>query len=134
MKLELNKVYSVCCIKLLATGAVFELSDKTTEFIHMSQLSEHSIRRPEDAVNVGVTYTAICIYSERAKKIELSLKVNDSMHMQTRGEFDSLDAFYRESGDPVEILPHSKTKRRKKKNRYSTHKKKSKGAKNNVPI
>ena len=96
LQLELGKIYTVFCIKILETGAVFQLEDNSTEFIHISQLANHYVKYVENEVSVGVSYTAICVLYEKGNKLELSLKVNDESRKQHRASLDTLDAFYRE--------------------------------------
>lgn len=115
MRLEEGKVYTVTCEKILFSGAVFELIDHTTQFIHISQLTNHFITKPEEAVNVGVTYTAQCIYSEKSDKLELTLRVKDSLNRQDLGDIDSVDVMYLCCGDRQHFSPVIKPKKKDRK-------------------
>lgn len=72
MAIELGKVYEVRTIKLLPFGVIVELPDKSTELVHISNLSDKFVKHVEDVVSVDRIYHAVCVQGQ--KKIELSFK------------------------------------------------------------
>ena len=73
MDLELDKVYPVKVTKILQKGIIVELEDQSTQFIHVSQISDKFVADPNNFVHVDSIYQAKGIKG-KARPIELSLK------------------------------------------------------------
>lgn len=74
MELRLGAYYAVKIIKLTSSGAVVEMSDGTTEMIHISNISEDYVKRCSDYVTVGDILIANCVKGN-SRPLQLSLKL-----------------------------------------------------------
>lgn len=73
MDLTVGEKYKVVAERILERGIVARLEDGTTQFIHISQLSDRFVKNISDVITVGEEYEASCIVS-KVKGAELSLR------------------------------------------------------------
>lgn len=79
-----SQLYSGTVVRLAAFGAFVELESGVDGLVHISQLSEDRVARPEEVVQVGDTCTVKVLHIDpEQKKISLSLK--DATEMLARG-------------------------------------------------
>lgn len=83
MELVVGKKYDVVVIKIVEKGVIVELEDKSTEFIHVSQLSNRYVSNIEDIIAIGDSKTASCIKG-KVKSAELSFKESKVDHKPTK--------------------------------------------------
>ena len=73
MNLQLGQHYSVKVTKIMPRYAVVELSDKTTELIHVSKIANCFVKNISDFISVGSEYDAEGVEGS-AHPVELSLR------------------------------------------------------------
>lgn len=73
MELQIGNTYNVKVAKIIKSGIIVEMSDESTEFIHLSNISDQYVNNISNFVSVGYIYTATCIKG-KSKPFELSLK------------------------------------------------------------
>lgn len=73
MEIQLNQKYTVKVIKIIKCGCIVELDDKSTQLIHLSQISNQFVRCPEEFVSVGDVFEALGVPGVK-NPVELSLK------------------------------------------------------------
>lgn len=73
MEIQLNQKYTVKVIKIIKCGCIVELDDKSTQLIHLSQISNQFVRCPEEFVSVGDVFEALGVTGVK-NPVELSLK------------------------------------------------------------
>lgn len=73
MELEIGNTYNVKVSKIIKSGIIVEMPDESTEFIHLSNISDQYVNNISDFVSTGYIYTATCI-NGKSRPFELSLK------------------------------------------------------------
>lgn len=73
MKLKLGEIYPATVIKFVRSGIIVKLPDKSSEFIHLSNISDQFVRNIADFVELGKCYQAQGVPG-KARDVELSLK------------------------------------------------------------
>ena len=73
MTLQPGATYNVTVVKILPYGAVVEMEDKSTQLVHISNISDKFVRDVADFVSVGRQYKVDCIEG-KVKPLELSMK------------------------------------------------------------
>lgn len=76
MELEIGKKYDVKIVKIIKVGAIAELSDGSTELIHLSNISNQFVDDVSKFVIVGHTYQSTC-QQGKTKPAELTLRPLD---------------------------------------------------------
>lgn len=90
MELSIGQKYNVKVTKILSNGIIVELSDKSTQFIHISKISDRFIKSIKDYVSIGLIYTATAIEGNKSP-VQLSLLPLKLGHMHTTSKKLSLD-------------------------------------------
>ena len=84
MILELYETYDVEVIQLLNQGVVVSLSDGSTQFVHISKLSDDFVETLEGYISVGDKKTAVCVRNKKSNgSKELSFKESDIKYAST---------------------------------------------------
>ena len=73
MELVVGEQYQVKVVRILPKGAVVRLADDTTEFVHISNISDQYVNDIHDFIEEGLTYQAMCVKG-KVHDAELSLK------------------------------------------------------------
>ena len=74
-KYAVGDVASVRIVKLMTFGAFAEIVPGVDGLIHISQLADHRVEKPEDVVREGDTVDAkITAIDEEHKKVSLSIR------------------------------------------------------------
>lgn len=109
MRLELGKKYMVTAVKCLPYGAVVELEDKSTKFIHISKLSDSFVSNVEDVIEVGSSYEATAVKG-KVHEVELSLKQTktNKMNQTSKKETTPFDRI-RPNQHAVRVSPVDET-------------------------
>ncbi len=91
-KYSVGDVASVRIVKLMTFGAFAEIVPGVDGLIHISQLADHRVDKPEDVVREGDTVDArITAIDEEHKKVSLSIRaLLESAPME--GDEDSEEA------------------------------------------
>ena len=72
MQLKLGEKYSVTVQKILQYGIIVSMEDGSTEFIHISKISDKYVSDIADFVSVGDTYQALACVGKK-QDVELTL-------------------------------------------------------------
>lgn len=73
MELVVGEQYQVKVVRILPKGAIVRLADDTTEFIHISNISDQFVNDIHDFIKEELTYQAMCVKG-KVHDAELSLK------------------------------------------------------------
>lgn len=73
MKLSIGETYDVTVVKVLPYGAIVKMPDKSTQILHISNISDNFVKDVHDYVNVGDKIKVDCI-AGKVKPEELSIK------------------------------------------------------------
>lgn len=84
MKLSAGQEYHVKVIKLLNIGAIVEMSDKSTELVHISQISDKYVKSVEYFLSVGDELVARCVECNGSRPLQLSFKHLDLQPIATK--------------------------------------------------
>lgn len=84
MNLAVGQEYYVTVIKLLNIGAIVEMSDKSTELVHISQISDKYVKSVEYFLSVGDKLVARCVECNRSRPLQLSFKHLDLQPIATK--------------------------------------------------
>lgn len=76
MEFKVDSLYHVKVIKIVPSGCVVSLDDRSTELIHLSNLSNSYVKDVSDFVAVGDEFEAKAI-AGKVKSTELSLRYLD---------------------------------------------------------
>lgn len=77
MNLTKGQVYACIIEKVLDKGVIVKMSDDTTEFIHVSKLSDEFVKDINIYAHVGDTWKVTAVYNRKLDKLELSHKSSD---------------------------------------------------------
>lgn len=77
MKVTKGTIYNVRVQKVIEKGVIVIMPDNSTEFIHVSRLSDRYIPSPEAVAAPDMEWEVAAIYNERLQKIELSHRMSD---------------------------------------------------------
>lgn len=89
MNLAVGQSYKVKVVKFTQAGAIVELEDKSTQFIHISQISDKFVHSIGNFLTIGNTYDAVAIEG-KARPVELSLR-HLHLNPKTQEEIDKED-------------------------------------------
>ena len=120
MKLEENKVYVVTVIRLGAKGVIVEMSDKTTEFIHISKIDDTFVSNVAAYAHVGQIWKVVGIKDTKVNRIALSHRPSDFNIAE--GVYDTT-VFFRKP--PKNPNPYKSTTKQSSKSLYNTTSSKS---------
>lgn len=84
MKLSAGQEYPVKVIKLLNIGAIVEMPDKSTELVHISQISDKYVKSVEYFLSVGDELVARCVECNGSRPLQLSFKHLDLQPIATK--------------------------------------------------
>ena len=73
MQIELSVHYQVKVIRFVRCGCIVSLPDKSTQLIHVSQISPLFVSEPSDFVTIGEVYDAVGVPGTD-RPVQLSLK------------------------------------------------------------
>lgn len=74
MNIEIGNTYKGTCVHIDCKGAIFELEDQTTAYVHISKIANSFVKNIGDFIDVGDTYELECIESSiNGKGFEFSL-------------------------------------------------------------
>lgn len=90
MELKIGQKYEIEVIKILKYGIIVKLDDESTQFIHISNLSDKFISDISDILNVGDRRLATGV-SGNKYPVELSLKRSSRHNRSTIQDHKSLD-------------------------------------------
>ncbi len=76
-EVEVGKIYTGKVKRVLKFGAFVEILPGKEGLVHISELSDHRVRRVEDVLNEGDTVTVKCIEIDRQNRINLSKRAAD---------------------------------------------------------
>lgn len=107
MVLEENKIYAVTIVRLGAKGVVVEMSDHTTEFIHISKLDDDFVSNVAAYGSVGQTWKVVGIFNKKTNRIELSRRPSDINVAE--GVYDATQFFTRPPKNPKPYQRNTKS-------------------------
>lgn len=84
MNLVVGQEYHVRVIKLLNIGAIVEMPDKSTELVHISQISDKYVKSVEYFLSVGDELVARCVECNGSRPLQLSFKQLDLQPIATK--------------------------------------------------
>lgn len=82
MKVTKGTLYNVRVQKVIEKGVIVIMPDNTTEFIHVSRLSDKYISSPEAIAAPDMEWEVAAIYNERLQKVELSHRMSDIIKLK----------------------------------------------------
>lgn len=77
MNLVEGQIYACTVEKVLEKGVIVKMSDDTTEFIHVSKLSDRFVRDIDTCAHVGDTWKVVAVRNAKLGKLELTHKTSD---------------------------------------------------------
>lgn len=98
MELKIGQKYEIEVIKILKYGIIVKLDDESTQFIHISNLSDKFISDISDILNVGDRRLATGV-SGNKYPVELSLKRSSRHNRSTIQDHKSLDEMIANSNE-----------------------------------
>lgn len=113
--LVFGEKYEVVVDKILPRGAIVKLSDNSTEFIHISNLSDDFVNSVSDVVSVGQSLITTCIRG-RAKPFEL--RVLSDKPIKKLSLDDMIEKVNKDYQDKMKDS-------KKRSDRYNNHKRRS---------
>lgn len=63
MNIEIGNMYKGTCVHIDYKGAIFELEDQTTAYVHISKIANSFVKNIGDFIDIGDTYELECIES-----------------------------------------------------------------------
>lgn len=63
MNIEIGNTYKGICVHFDYKGAIFELEDQTTAYVHISKIANSFVKNIGDFIDIGDTYELKCIES-----------------------------------------------------------------------
>ena len=63
MNIEIGNMYKGTCVHIDCKGAIFELEDQTTAYVHISKISNCFVKNIGDFIDIGDTYDLECVES-----------------------------------------------------------------------
>lgn len=63
MNIEIGNTYKGTCVHIDCKGAIFELEDQTTAYVHISKIANCFVKNIGDFIDIGDTYELECIES-----------------------------------------------------------------------
>lgn len=63
MNIEIGNMYKGTCVHIDCKGAIFELEDQTTAYVHISKIANSFVKNIGDFIDIGDTYELECIES-----------------------------------------------------------------------
>lgn len=63
MNIEIGNYYKGTCVHIDCRGAVFELEDNSTAYVHISKIADCFIKNIGDFIEIGDTYQLECVES-----------------------------------------------------------------------
>ena len=106
MILEENKTYVVTVVRLGAKGVIVEMSDNSTEFIHISKISDNFVSNVAAFATVGHPWKVVGVRNKKLNRVELSHR--DSDINIAEGVYDSVSTLSRIPKNPN---PYSNNKK-----------------------
>lgn len=76
MNIVIGEEYEVKPIRYTSCGVIVEMSDNSTQLIHISNISDNFIKDIKNVIHIGHTYRCKAIKG-KARPVELSLKKSD---------------------------------------------------------